>query len=77
MTEDQHTPPPSGLPLLHEDVCAAEAMVRVLKQAGIDMVFGMPGGGTMQLFRALYDHQDSIRTVLVREESKAGMMAEV
>lgn len=41
------------------------------------MVFGMPGGETMPLFRALRDHQDSIRTVLVREEAKAGVMAEI
>ncbi|MBI3303232.1 MAG: thiamine pyrophosphate-binding protein, partial [Deltaproteobacteria bacterium] len=63
--------------LLHEDVSPSEAIVRVLEQAGIDMVFGIPGGYTGALFNALYDYQKTIRTVLVREESRAGVMAEV
>ena len=67
----------SGVPLLSEETSTPEAMVRVLESAGIEMVFGMPGGETIALFRALYDHQDTIRTVLVREEAKAGVMAEV
>jgi acetolactate synthase-1/2/3 large subunit len=63
--------------LLQEDVPVREAIVRVLEQAGIDMVFGIPGGYTGTLFNALYDHKSTIRTVLVREESRAGVMAEV
>lgn len=67
----------SGTPLLSGETSTPEALLRVLEQAGIDMVFGMPGGETIPIFRALYDHQSSIRTVLVREEAKAGVMAEV
>lgn len=63
--------------LLTEEVSPSEAIVRVLEQAGIDMVFGMPGGNTGILYNALYDHKSSIRAVLVREESRAGVMAEV
>ena len=64
--------------LLREDVPVGEAIVRVLEQAGIDHVFGMPGGNTgWSIFNALYDHQDRIRTVLVREERLATVMAEV
>ena len=62
---------------LTEEVSPSEAIVRVLEQAGIDMVFGIPGGNTGALFNALYDHKRSIRAVLVREESRAGVMAEV
>ena len=62
---------------LTEEVSPSEAIVRVLEQAGIDMVFGIPGGNTGALFNALYDHKSSIRAVLVREESRAGVMAEV
>lgn len=40
------------------------------------MVFGVPAGYTMSIYDALYDHQSKIRTVLVREESLAGVMAE-
>lgn len=64
-------------PLLDEDVSVAEAIVRVLEDAGIDHVFGMPGGLTLPIFDALYDHTDTVRTVLVREETRAGVMAEV
>jgi len=49
----------------------------VLEEAGIDMVFGMPGGNTLLLFDALYDHRSMVRTILVRQESLAGVMAEV
>lgn len=63
--------------LLSEEVPVREAIVRVLEQAGIDMVFGMPGGNAGQIYNALYDHKNTIRTVLVREEPKAGVMAEV
>ncbi len=63
--------------LLSQEVPAREAIVRVLEEAGIDMVFGMPGGNAGAIFNALYDHKSTIRTVLVREESRAGVMAEV
>ncbi len=67
----------SARDLLTEDVSVGEAIVRVLEEAGIDMVFGIPGGNTKYLFDALYDHRSTIRTVLVRHESLAGVMAEV
>ncbi len=63
--------------LLQDEVPVREAIIRVLEQAGIDMVFGIPGGYMGMLFNALYDHTTTIRTVLVREESRAGVMAEV
>ncbi len=64
-------------PLLSEEVPVREAIVTVLEQAGIDMIFGMPGGNMGVLYNALYDHRDTIRCVLVREEARAGVMAEV
>jgi len=63
--------------LLKEEVSVPEAIVRVLEEAGIDMVFGMPGGNSLLIFDALYDHRSTIRTILVRHESLAGVMAEV
>lgn len=64
--------------LLTEQVPVGEAIVRVLEQAGIDHVFGMPGGNTgWSIFRALDGHRDRIRTVLVREEGLATVMADV
>jgi acetolactate synthase-1/2/3 large subunit len=63
--------------LLDHEVSVPEAVVRVLEQAGIDHVFGMPGGGTGRIFNALYDHQQKIRAVLVREEGLGAVMADV
>src|SRR5258708_26659201 len=63
--------------LLRETVSVPEAIVRVLEQAGIDLVFGMPGGRTGAIFNALYDHRDKIRAALVREEGLATVMADV
>src|SRR5262245_55805227 len=63
--------------LLTAQARAAEGIVRVLEEAGIDMVFGISGGNTGRLYDALYDRQDTIRTVLVRHEQLASVMAEV
>jgi acetolactate synthase-1/2/3 large subunit len=63
--------------LFQKDVSVPEAIMRVLEEIGIDMVFGISGGNTKYLFNALYDHRSTIRTILVRHESLAGVMAEV
>ena len=63
--------------MLTEEVRAGEGIVRVLEEAGIDMVFGIQGGNMGRLYDALYDHQDTIRCVLVRHEQLASVMAEV
>src|SRR5262249_50932358 len=63
--------------LLDSEVPVAEAIVRVLEEAGIDLVFAVPGGQTAPLFGALYEPRETIRTLGVREESLAGVMAEV
>ena len=63
--------------LLQEETLAGEGIARVLEQAGIDMVFGIQGGNMGRLYDALYDHQDSVRAVLVRHEQLASVMAEV
>lgn len=58
-----------------EPVSVPDAVISALEEAGIDAVFGMPGGYTLKLFDALLDHP-GIRTVLTRDESLAGVMAE-
>jgi acetolactate synthase-1/2/3 large subunit len=68
-----------GMPidaLLDGPVPVPQAIARVLEQAGVEFVFGMPGGRTGAIFDALYDHTDRIRTVLVREEGLAAVMAD-
>jgi acetolactate synthase-1/2/3 large subunit len=64
-------------PLISEKTRTSDAVLRVLEDAGIEMVFGISGGHTGRLFTALAQHQNSIRTLTVREESLAGVMAEV
>ena len=55
---------------------AHEMVVQVLEEAGIDHVFGIPGGGTGQIFGSLRDKAGSIRTVLTRHEQTAAIMAD-
>jgi acetolactate synthase-1/2/3 large subunit len=44
-------------------------------EAGIDVVFGMPGGASLPFYDALYRYQDRIRHVLIRHEQAAGFAA--
>lgn len=64
-------------PLLAEPMAVPDAIALVLEETGIDLVFGISGGHTGTVFGALSRRQNAIRTVLVREESLAGVMAEV
>ena len=56
---------------------ASELVGRVLQEAGIEYVFGISGGHTGRIVAGLRKYQNSVRMVLVREESLAGVMAEV
>ncbi|MBA7645522.1 Acetolactate synthase large subunit [subsurface metagenome] len=56
---------------------ASERICDVLIEAGIDHVFGIPGGGTMPIWDALFDRQDRIRVVLTRHEQSAACMADM
>ena len=63
--------------MLTEEVPARVLVAQVLAEAGIEYVFGISGGHTGRIISGLSQHQNQIRTVLVREESLAGVMAEV
>jgi acetolactate synthase I/II/III large subunit len=54
---------------------AVEATLEGLKRAGIDAVFGIPGGPVIPLFDALHD-EPAIRTYLTRHEQGAGHAAQ-
>jgi len=54
---------------------AVDATLACLKRAGVNAIFGLPGGPVIPLFDALHDDPD-IRTYLVRHEQGAGHMAE-
>ena len=49
----------------------------MLHEAGIEYVFGISGGHTGRIISGLSKYQNSVRMVTVREESLAGVMAEV
>ena len=55
---------------------ASELIVRCLEEAGVEYVFGIPGGGTGQIFGLLYGKEDRIKTILVRHEQIAAIMAD-
>ena len=54
---------------------AVDATLACLKKAGVDAIFGIPGGPVIPLFDALHDDPD-IRTFLARHEQGAGHMAQ-
>src|ERR1700733_14976905 len=63
--------------MLTEEEPAGELVGRVLQEAGIEFVFGISGGHTGPIVPGLRKIQNSLRMVMVREESLAGVMAEV
>ncbi len=65
MSTDQPTTPMNG----------AEIVVRALKDQGVDVVFGYPGGAVLPIYDALFK-QNAIRHVLVRHEQGAVHAAE-
>ena len=51
-----------------------EAVVHVLEANGVDIVFGIPGVHTLEIYDAL--HASRIRHILARHEQGAGFMAD-
>ena len=43
----------------------AEIVVECLKEQGVDTVFGYPGGAILNVYDALYKHQDEITHIPV------------
>jgi acetolactate synthase-1/2/3 large subunit len=64
-------------PLFDKSVPTPLAIVRALEQAGIEYVFGMSGGDTGHIVRALTQEKTSIKMITVRHESLGAAMAEV
>jgi len=62
--------------MIPDEIDVPHALVRVLEEAGIQFVFGMPGGDTGRIFDALHDSRE-IQTILVRHEQVGSIMAEM
>ncbi|HEY6738893.1 MAG TPA: thiamine pyrophosphate-binding protein, partial [Actinopolymorphaceae bacterium] len=58
-----------------EQMTGAQSLIRSLEAAGVDTVFGIPGGAILPAYDPLFDSQQ-IRHVLVRHEQGAGHAAE-
>jgi acetolactate synthase-1/2/3 large subunit len=56
-------------------VRGADALCRALVHAGVDVIFGYPGGASLPIYDALPDHP-AIRHILVRHEQGAAHMAD-
>lgn len=67
---------PSNSAAAARPMTGARAVAAVIARVERPVVYGMPGGYTMQIYDALYDLQDKVTTYLVREESLATVMAE-
>jgi len=63
--------------MFSEKTVAAAGVAQVLRDTGVKFVFGMSGGWADGMVKALAAHEDHIRTIIVRHESLAGIMAEV
>ena len=59
-----------------EDITGAAGVARIIASLEEPVVLGIPGGHMMSVFDALWSHQDGVRTLLLREESLATVMAE-
>ncbi len=57
-----------------EPMTGAQSLVRSLEQAGVEVIFGIPGGAILPAYDPLFD--SSIRHVLVRHEQGAGHAAQ-
>ena len=54
----------------------SEIVVECLKEQGVDIVFGYPGGAILNIYDALYKHQDEIKHILTSHEQGAAHAAD-
>jgi acetolactate synthase I/II/III large subunit len=59
-----------------EDITGAAGVAQIIASLQEPVVLGIPGGHMMSVFDALSPYQDKVRTLLLREESLATVMAE-
>jgi acetolactate synthase-1/2/3 large subunit len=67
---------PDGSTAAAPQMSGARALVHMLLQQGVEVVFGVPGDTSLPFYEALYDERSSIRHVLARDERSATFMAD-
>ena len=55
---------------------SSHVIADILEEAGVEYVFGIPGGSTGEIYDALFDKSKNIKTVLARHEQGAAIMAD-
>lgn len=60
-----------------EKIQAAEALVNVLTDWGVDHIYGIPGSSTNSLMKALKKNEDKIKYIQVRHEEGGALAASV
>jgi acetolactate synthase-1/2/3 large subunit len=60
---------------MSQTLTGAQSLIRSLEHAGVDTVFGIPGGAILPAYDPLFDSQ-KVRHILVRHEQAAGHAAE-
>src|SRR5690349_13735930 len=58
-----------------DQITGAQSLVRSLESAGVEVIFGIPGGAILPAYDPLFD-SPSVRHILVRHEQGAGHAAE-
>jgi thiamine pyrophosphate-dependent acetolactate synthase large subunit-like protein len=56
---------------------ASDRIIDVLVDAGITHMFGLPGGNTMELWKALHGREHQVRAIVPRDEQTASCMADM
>lgn len=54
----------------------SEILIECLKEQGVDTIFGYPGGAVLNIYDALYKHQNEIRHILTSHEQGASHAAD-
>ena len=57
-------------------ISGSEIVIECLKEQGVDIVFGYPGGAILNVYDALYKHQEEITHVLTSHEQGAAHAAD-
>jgi acetolactate synthase-1/2/3 large subunit len=58
-------------PTKTEEISGSEIVMRSLIAEGVETIFGYPGGAIMPIYDALFDHEDTLKHLLVRHEQGA------
>ena len=61
---------------MKQTLTGSEIVIECLKEQGVDTVFGYPGGTILNVYDALYKHQDEIKHVLTSHEQGASHAAD-